>query len=194
MRHATLQCAMQHCNAPCNAAMRHATPQCAMQRRNAPCNAAMRHATPQCAMQHRNAPCNTTMRHATRSVRRAACKPAAMTLPHAVIAQPHAAAQQRRRSRSRSTQPQPQPQHAELNCNTGLDSPLPTSAPGLGSPLPHLHRDWTRPLPQALLLGLGLAPPRRTARPVERNRDARVACAHGALATRSALRQGVCGR
>jgi hypothetical protein len=75
--------------------MRHATPQFAMQRRNAPCNAAMRHATPQCAMQHYNAPCNT--QRAPRSV-----QTGSMTLPHAVIAQPHAAAQQRRRSRSRS--------------------------------------------------------------------------------------------
>jgi hypothetical protein len=26
-----------------------------------------------------------------------------------------------------------------------LGSPAATSAPGLGSPLPHLHRDWERP-------------------------------------------------
>ncbi len=37
---------------------------------------------------------------------------------------------------------------------TGLDRP--TSVPGLGSPLPHLHRDWARPC--HICTGTGLAP------------------------------------
>jgi hypothetical protein len=31
-----------------------------------------------------------------------------------------------------------------------LGSPSATSAPGLGSPLPHLRRDWACPLPQGV--------------------------------------------
>ena len=35
----------------------------------------------------------------------------------------------------------------ESHVCTGLGSPLPTSAPGLGPHLPHLHRDWAHPTP-----------------------------------------------
>jgi hypothetical protein len=44
---------------------------------------------------------------------------------------------------------------AWVRAGTGLTAP--TSAPGLGSPLPHLRRDWARP--SHICAGTGLPPP-----------------------------------
>ena len=70
------------------------------------------------------------------------------------------------RSRRRSAEPIPSQSHARLNTRSFLfpsarltpnwGPPRPTSAPGLVSPLPHLHRDWARP--SHICAGTGLAP------------------------------------